>query len=122
MRGSVFALCLAVSGPVTAVEVIRDAGSRPISRAWPRPCRRHGNPWVHRSCGLIGRSALRTTCPSGLRASVPDPSRRAAPRRGSCTLFLLGADPGSLRWLDENRERLKHLRAIGMLVPGRGRS
>ncbi|MGH8538077.1 MAG: PFL_4695 family integrating conjugative element protein [Gammaproteobacteria bacterium] len=31
-------------------------------------------------------------------------------------LFLVGADPESLRWLDANRERLKQLGAVGMLV------
>ena len=30
MRGSVFALCLAVSGPVPALEVIHDGGGEPI--------------------------------------------------------------------------------------------
>ncbi|MGH8490096.1 MAG: PFL_4695 family integrating conjugative element protein [Gammaproteobacteria bacterium] len=37
-------------------------------------------------------------------------------------LFLVGADPESLRWLDANRERLKQLNAAGMLVQAENES
>ena len=37
-------------------------------------------------------------------------------------LFLVGADPESLRWLDANRERLKQLNATGMLVQAENES
>ena len=37
-------------------------------------------------------------------------------------LFLVGADPESLRWLDANRERLRQLGAVGMLVQAENES
>lgn len=34
----------------------------------------------------------------------------------SRAMFLIGSDSGSLQWLVEHRERLRHLNAVGMLV------
>ena len=120
MRGSVFALCLAVNGPVPALEVIRDAGGEPIAPflarlAPPVPAPRQplGTPFTRADRTVSLAHYLPVRSPS----LSPGPvEARRAPTRFVQPLFLLGADPGSLRWLDENRERLKQLHAIGMLV------
>jgi len=41
------------------------------------------------------------------------------PRAALRPLFLFGTDPRSLAWVRENRERLKTLRAVGMLIEAR---
>ena len=91
--------------------------SRPISRAWPSPYRRHGKPRGTPFTRADRTVSLAHYLPVRSPSLSPGPvEARRAPTRFVQPLFLLGADPGSLRWLDENRERLKQLHAIGMLV------
>jgi integrating conjugative element protein (TIGR03765 family) len=120
MRGPVFALCLAVSGPATALDAIRDAGGEPIAPylarlAPPIPAPRQplGTPFTRADRTVSLAHYLPVRSPS----LSPGPvEARRAPTRLVQPLFLLGADPESIRWLEANRDRLRQLHAIGMLV------
>ncbi len=120
MRGSVLALCLAVSGPVPAVEVIRDAGGEPIAPylarlppSVPAPRQPLSTPVTRANRTVSLAHYLPVRSPSLSPGLV---EARRAPTRLVQPLFLVGADPGSLRWLDEHRGRLRQLHAIGVLV------
>ncbi|MGH8655783.1 MAG: PFL_4695 family integrating conjugative element protein [Gammaproteobacteria bacterium] len=116
----VLALALSASLPGAALEVIRDAGGEPIgpylARLAPRDVR------AIRPVGVpIARSdrtySLKQHLPIRSPSLTPGPvEARQLSTRFLQPLFLVGADPRSLAWLEANRERLKQLRAIGMLV------
>lgn len=112
-------LCLLASVPCTALEVIRDAGGEPIApylmRLAPRgeALRPIRTPIARpdRSFNLIKHLPIRSpSLTPGLVEARERPTRLLQP------VFLVGADERSLRWLEANRERLKQLNAIGMLV------
>jgi len=112
-------LCLMASVPCTALEVIRDAGGEPIApylmRLTPRAeaLRPIRTPIArpYRSYSLIKHLPIRSpSLTPGLGEAREMPIRLLQP------LFLVGVDPHSLQWLEANRERLKQVNAIGMLV------
>ncbi len=120
MRRAALALCLAASGPATALEVIQDTGGEPIAPYLARLA--PPVPATRKPPGTRLKRAVRTVSlahylPVRSPSLSPGPvEARRAPTRLVQPLFLVGADPGSLRWLEANRERLKQLHAIGMLV------
>ncbi len=120
MRRAALALCLAVSRPATALEVIRDVGGEPIAPYLARlappvsvPREPPGTPRARavRSVSLAHYLPVRSPSLS------PGPvEARSTPTRLVQPLFLVGTDPRSLRWIATNRERLTQLHAVGMLV------
>ncbi len=117
----VLALGLSASLPsAAALEVIRDAGGEPIGPYLMRLAPRQpqaistvGMPaaWPDRSYSLNQYLPIRSpSLSSGTVEARHRPTRLLQP------VFLVGADPRSLAWLEANRERLKQMRAIGMLV------
>ncbi len=116
----VLASALSASLPCAALEVIRDVGGEPICRYLDRlaPQASHGNqprpaPAAHpvRTYGLTQHLPIRSpSLSSGAVEARHRPTRLLQP------VFLVGTDPRSLAWLETNRERLKQMRAIGMLV------
>ncbi len=120
MAPLVLALGLRASLPCAALEVIRDVGGGPIGPYLMRlaPQGSHGNQTGHASAAHPDGAYRRT---HHLPIRSPSLSSGAAEARYRPTrllqpVFLVGADPRSLAWLETNRERLKHVRAIGMLV------
>jgi len=116
----VLALGLSASLPCAALEVIRDAGGEPIGPYVGRlvarddPAMQRGGvrlPLGDRTYSLTHHLPIRSP---GLSPGTVEARHR--PTRLLQPVFLVGADPQSLAWLEANRERLKHLRAIGMLV------
>ena len=120
MEPLVLALALSASLPCAALEVIRDAGGKPIDPYLARlaPQASHGDrsrpapaAQSDRAYRLTQHLPIRSpSLSSGAVEARHHPTRLLQP------VFLVGADPRSLAWLEANRERLKHLRAIGMLV------
>ena len=119
MRRLLAIFCVVSSMPCAALEVIRDAGGEPIApylmRLIPpaeavRPLGIQIAP-PDRTYSLIKHLPIRspTLTPALVEA-------RETPIRLLQPLFLVGGDPHSLQWLEANRERLKELHAIGMLV------
>ncbi len=116
----VLALALSASLPCAALEVIRDAGGEPIGPYLARlaPQASHGHQSRQAPTAQSGQ-AYRLThhlpirSPSLTSGAV---EARHRPTRLLQPVFLVGADPRSLAWLEANHERLKQMRAIGMLV------
>ncbi|MGH8584741.1 MAG: PFL_4695 family integrating conjugative element protein [Gammaproteobacteria bacterium] len=116
----VLAVGLSASLPGAALEVIRDAGGEPIGPYLARlaPEASHGNQSRQAPAAHPGR-AYRLTQHLPIRSpslSSGAVQARHRPTRLLQPVFLVGADPRSLAWLEANHERLKQLHAIGMLV------
>jgi integrating conjugative element protein (TIGR03765 family) len=118
-RWLIFAL-LAAAGEAAALEVIHDGGGEPIdpylARLVPRDAyaiRRIRAPSARPDRAYSLKQHLPIRSPS-LTPGPIEAHRR--PTRLMQPLFLVGADPESLRWLDANRERPQQLGAVGMLV------
>ncbi len=116
----VLALALSASLPCAALEVIRDAGGEPIDPYLARLASQasHGDQSGQAPStqpGQVYRLAhhLPIRSPSLTSGAV---EARHRPTRLLQPVFLVGADPRYLAWLEASRERLKHMRAIGMLV------
>jgi integrating conjugative element protein (TIGR03765 family) len=126
MRHVALFVFLGISFPSSALEVITDAGGEPIA------------PYLERLAPPDGQANRRARAPIALadRAyslkqylPIRSPSLtpglvevRQTPTRLLQPVFLVGADPKSLEWLEVNRERLRQLNAIGMLVQAENNS
>ncbi len=120
MRRSFVVGLLAAAGEAAALEVIHDGGGEPIgpylARLLPRDSYairriRVSHASTDRAYSLTHYLPIRSP------SLTPGPiEARRIPTRLTQPLFLVGADPESLRWLDANRERLQQLGAVGMLV------
>ncbi|MGH8471354.1 MAG: PFL_4695 family integrating conjugative element protein [Gammaproteobacteria bacterium] len=116
----VLALGLSAGLPCAALEVIRDAGGEPIGPYLARLALRDVR--AIRPVGApIARSdrtySLKPHLPIRSPSLTPEPFKaRQLSTRFLQPLFLVGADKESLQWLEANAERLKHVRAIGILV------
>ena len=120
MRHVTLFVFLGISLPSSALEVITDAGGEPIA------------PYLERLAPPDGQANRRARAPIALadrayslkqHLLIRSPSltpglveARQTPTRLPQPVFLVGADPKSLEWLEVNRERLRQLNAIGMLV------
>jgi len=103
-----------------ALEVIHDGGGEPIGPYLARLVPRNAYA-IRRIRAPIARPdraySLTQYLPIRSPSLTPGPvEARQEPTRLMQPLFLVGADPESLRWLDANRERLKQLDAAGMVV------
>ncbi|MGH8646105.1 MAG: PFL_4695 family integrating conjugative element protein [Gammaproteobacteria bacterium] len=116
----VLALGLSASLPGAALEVIWDAGGEPIGPYLARLALRDVRAIRAVGVPIAGSDrtySLKQHLPIRSPSLTPGPvEARYHPTRLLQPVFLVGADPGSLAWLEANRERLKHLHAIGMLV------
>jgi integrating conjugative element protein (TIGR03765 family) len=126
MRHVALFVFLGISFPSSALEVITDAGGEPIA------------PYLERLAPPDGRANRRARAPIALadrayslkqHLPIRSPSLtpglvevRQTPTRLLQPVFLVGADPKSLEWLEVNRERLRQLNAIGMLVQAENNS
>ncbi len=126
MRRWFVAGLLAAAGETTALGVIHDGGGEPIgpylARLVPRDA--YAIRRIRTSHARPDRAySLKHYLPIRSPSLTPGPvEARQEPTRLMQPLFLVGADPESLRWLDANRERLKHLNAVGMLVQAENES
>ncbi|MGH8491072.1 MAG: PFL_4695 family integrating conjugative element protein [Gammaproteobacteria bacterium] len=111
---------LAAAGEAAALEVIHDGGGEPIGPYLARlvPPDAHAIRRIRAPSARPDRAySLKQYLPIRSPSLTPGPvEARQEPTRLMQPLFLVGADPESLRWLDANRERLKQLNAVGMLV------
>ncbi|MGH8645542.1 MAG: PFL_4695 family integrating conjugative element protein [Gammaproteobacteria bacterium] len=103
-----------------ALEVIHDAGGEPSGPYLARLAPRNAHA-IRRIRTPIARPdwtySLKQHLPIRSPSLTPGPvEARQEPTRLIQPLFLVGADPESLRWLDAHRERLQQLGAAGMLV------
>ena len=118
VRALALALALSASFPCTALEGIDAVGGAPSDPYVAPLAPSHGDQTRQVPVAQSGRPYRLThhlpiRSPSlspGLVEAHPRPTRLLQP------IFLVGADPQSLAWLEANRERLKHMGAIGMLV------
>ena len=126
MRHVTLFVFLGISFPSSALEVITEAGGEPIAPYLERlaPPGGQANRRAHAPIALVDRAySLKQYLPIRSPSLTPGlVEARQTPTRLLQPVFLVGADPTSLEWLEMNRERLRQLNAIGMLVQAENKS